>query len=517
MTKRILSLLLAIILICSVTGCASSKNDAKPSEGTNTEITEPSDTTPESTEKNEATEPSDAPTEENTTTPPTESNADNDTKPEETTPSQDTEKKPETPTNDKTDNKADNKTDKETTGTSTSDRVVVKDEDTQIKQSSNVGLQSFDGKMISYLEQEFGTNQNVFASPLSLKYVLAMNAIGAKGDTQKELLQVLGFKTVKECEDWASSYIETVKPLDNLVVQKPSEDGLIIGTTGGISPKTTLNIANSVWHNKDKGGKIKTTFMNAVNKACGAEVFNVNGNKMMDEMNAWVDRETNGMIQNMFDASVKEKNTILVNALYLKANWTSKFSKSLTYKDNFTCANGSIVQKDFMRNSRCHFNYYKDNETEFVIITLNDGIKLLCVKGSTENISTKLPKAKSTLMDLHIPKVEMETEFRNQELVSFLKANGVNKMFNASSADFSNMIDEQSIYVDDIVQKTKIKMDEDGLEASAVSASTSLGSSGGKVEEPIIVKFDEVFKFYVYNYNADGTTPEVLFYGNYAK
>lgn len=488
MTKRILSLLLAIILICSITGCASSKNDTKPNESTNTEITKPSD----------------APTEENT---------DNDTKPEETTPSQDTEKKPETPKNDKTDDK----TDKETTGTSTSDRVVVKDKDTQIKKSSNVGLQSFDGKMISYLEQEYGTNQNVFASPLSLKYVLAMNAIGAKGDTQKELLQVLGFKTVKECEDWASSYIETVKPLDNLVVQKPSEDGFTVGTTGGIAPKTTLNIANSVWHNKDKGGKIKTTFMNLVNKVCGAEVFNVSSNKMIDDMNAWVDRETNGMIQNMFDSSVKEKNTILVNALYLKANWTSKFSKSLTYKDNFTCADGSIVKKDFMRNSRCHFNYYKDNETEFVIITLNDGIKLLCVKGSTENISAKLPKAKSTLMDLHIPKVEMETEFRKQELVSFLKANGVNKMFNASSADFSNMIDEQPIYVDDIIQKTKIKMDEDGLEASAVSASTSLGSAGGKVEEPIIVKFDEAFKFYVYNYNADGTTPEVLFYGNYAK
>ena len=84
------------------------------------------------------------------------------------------------------------------------------------------------------------------------------------------------------------------------------------------------------------------------------------------------------------------------------------------------------------------------------------------------------------------------------------------------SADFSKMIDT-GVFIDDIVQNAKIEVDEEGLEASAVTSSTALGSSGGKVEEPIIVKFDEAFKFYIYNYNADGTTPEVLFYGNYAK
>jgi len=339
MTKRLLSLLLAIILVFSVTGCATSKNDTKPNEETtNTETsTEPSDTTPDDTQTDTTvTEPSDTTTEEDATTP-TESTTEQETKP-----SQDTNKETENTTEKEQEKVNNNKTETEKENTtSSSDRVVVKDE-VEVKQS-NVGLQVFDSKMISYLEQKYGVKENMFASPLSLKYMLTMAAIGSNGETQKELLQVLGFKSIKECEDWAKSYLEMTKPLDNLITETPpQEDGIIAspGIIGG-SDKTTLNIANSVWHNANKGGKIKTTFINAINKACGAEVFNVNGNKLKNEINTWIEKETNGMIKNMVDDSVANKNTVLINALYLKAQWTSKFSKGLTHKDNFKCTKES--------------------------------------------------------------------------------------------------------------------------------------------------------------------------------
>lgn len=505
MTKRLLSLLLAIVLIFSITGCVASKDDTIPTDSSvETEtITNPSEETTDNTRADETTDETKNPTEEST-----------DSTTETTAPKEET-------TTDKGINK-NNATKTESKNeqgtTATTDRVVVKDKGSEsVSQTTytNVGLQIFDSKMISYIEKTYGVTENTFMSPLSLKYTLAMAAIGSSGKTQQEILQVLGFKSIDECENWAKSYIDSVKSFDNLKTddeQSGMTGGFVSSTGGG---PTTLNIANSVWHNTNKGGKIKTTFANAINKICGAEIFNVSGDKLKNQMNEWVSKETNGMIDNMFDDSVSSKNTILVNALYLKANWTNKFSKNATHKDDFTCANGKVVQKDFMVNYKCRFQYYKDKETELVVIPLEDGIKMLAVKGSTENIATKLSKAEVTYMDLYFPKFEMESKFDKKELVEFLKANGAKTMF-TSSADFSKMIDT-GVFIDDIVQNAKIEVDEEGLEASAVTSSTALGSAGGKVEEPIIVKFDEAFKFYVYNYNADGTTPEVLFYGNYAK
>jgi hypothetical protein len=112
-----------------------------------------------------------------------------------------------------------------------------------------------------------------------------------------------------------------------------------------------------------------------------------------------------------------------------------------------------------MVNYKCRFQYYKDKETELVVIPLEDGIKMLAVKGNTENIATKLSKAEVTYMDLYFPKFEMESKFDKKELVEFLKANGAKTMF-TSSADFSKMIDT-GVFIDDIVQNAKIEVDEE--------------------------------------------------------
>lgn len=576
MTKRLLALFLAIILICSVAGCASSKDDVNSGNETIGTENQENVTPPEEDNKAEGDNKTTTPTEQETTETPERT--------ETTTPSEET-TQPTTDATQSTTESTDNpNTETENTNTtnttsenknnnSSTDRVVVTIEgnqqdnsnnknsntgsttthkdpnsnnsgntssskpvnttgntpvhttnNTPAKQTySNIGLTTFDSKMISYMEKTYGTSDNLFMSPLSLKYTLAMAAIGAKGETRQEILQVLGFKDIKECENWAKTYIKAMKTLDKLDTAAPQTpnysagNGNIISIGGGSNSfaPTILNIANSVWHNTNKQGTISSSFTNNLKEICDAKVFNVSGNNLKDEMNDWVNQETNGMIQDMFDDSVKNKDTIIINALYLKATWKSKFNSSLTHEDDFTCANGKTVKKTFMRNSRCNYKYYKDNETELVIITMEDGLEMLCVKGSTENIASKMSKAKPTLMDLYIPKFEMTSNLNNGELTDFLKANGVNKMF-SNSADFSNMINSET-KIEDIMQSTKIKVDENGLEASAVTSAIAAGSANGKIEEPIVVKFDEAFKFFIYNYNTNGTTPEVLFYGNYAK
>ena len=209
-----------------------------------------------------------------------------------------------------------------------------------------------------------------------------------------------------------------------------------------------------------------------------------------------------------------EKNTILVNALYLQSAWINSFDEDATKEDNFTTIDGDIVKKDFMTTTE-YFKYYKDNETEIVILPLDGGVYCTLVLGSTENIYEKIKEAKSTNMKLYVPKFEIESSFDKGELKTFLSNRSANLCMNPELADFSKMIDIP-IFIDDIIQKTKIKTDEDGLEAAAVTAITMSDNCVMPEDKPIEVRIDKAFKFFIYNYNID-KTPELMFYGNYMK
>ena len=365
--------------------------------------------------------------------------------------------------------------------------------------NSEMGFTEFDGKMISFLEEAYGTEENFLVSPLSLKYALVLATIGAEAETQQQLLDVLGFKTVDECIEWAKGY--------RAVVDFTNDEG-------NGKDKTKLQIANSVWHNVDKKGKIKKDYTEMI-KTFGANSYNVSGSKLKPEINEWVSKETNNFIKELIKSDISNANTVLLNTVYLKALWEIQFNEKLTHEDDFKTDAGKVIKKDFMQVQE-HFTYYNDEETEFVVIPLKNDVFCLCVKGDSSNILTKLPNASINNIELHLPKVEIESTFDRREFITFINTEGATLPTDADNADFSNMIDTQ-IYIDDIIQKTKIKMDEDGLEASAATAIIMQDNAVPPLqEEPTVVKFDEHFRFYIYNFNVDGVTPELLFYGNYA-
>jgi serpin B len=242
----------------------------------------------------------------------------------------------------------------------------------------------------------------------------------------------------------------------------------------------------------------------------------VAGNELKTKINDWVNKQTNGLIKNIVNDTIADANTVLANALYLKSSWAIPFNENLTHEDDFKTANGELVKKEYMQVYDT-FNYYKDDNSELVVIPLQNDISMVCVKGDTNNLFEKIYNCDGKYLNLNIPKIDMEKEYCKKEFVNFLQQNGVTFATDMEKADFSNMIDAQ-IYIDDIIQKTKIKTDENGLEAAAVTAVIMKDNAiPGIQQEPILVEFNESFKFYIYNFNADGTTPELLFYGKYAQ
>lgn len=384
-------------------------------------------------------------------------------------------------------------------------------EDTGVADKQNTGFSEFDNELLSFLENDMDYNDNFMISPLSYKYALVLATLGANGDTQAELLKALGFNSVDECLKWAEDYTSVLVKFEEDAIRDANDFNK---GNEKKSAERMLNVANSIWHNTDRDGIISDEYIKLVNEKLLAQAYNEKGEDLMPKINGWVNEKTNGLIKKLFTEPPTEKNTILVNALYLKSAWINSFDEDATKEDNFTTIDGDIVKKDFMTTTE-YFKYYKDNKTEIVILPLDGGIYCALVLGSTENIYEKIKEAKSTNMNLYVPKFEIESSFDKGELKTFLSNRSANLCMNPELADFSNMIDIP-IFIDDIIQKTKIKTDEDGLEAAAVTAITMSDNCVMPEDEPIQVRIDKAFKFFIYNYNID-KTPELMFYGNYMK
>lgn len=359
------------------------------------------------------------------------------------------------------------------------------------------GFTEFDSNLIQFLDNQ--SSENYIMSPLSFKYALCLATVGAEGETQKELLDLLEFESVDQCLSWANQYNEVVKNF-NSEAKKDNTNAM-------------LEIANSVWHNTDKNGTISKEYIKKIEKYMNGFAYNTNTNKIVSDVNKWVDKNTKGMIKEIINDTAKNSNTILVNTLYLKSGWLNEFHKNSTQKRDFKTKDDKIVQKDFMQNTD-DYRYYKDDNTEMVTIALDGDVYFTAVMGDNSNIYEKIKNQTSAYINLYIPKIEIETSLDKGELKSFLSNSGLKHCISPETSNFSNMIDTP-IHINDIIQKAKIITDEEGLEASAATAIIMEDNAVMIEDEPKDVFFDKPFTFYIYNYNTN-ESPEIMFYGNFA-
>lgn len=147
-------------------------------------------------------------------------------------------------------------------------------------------------------------------------------------------------------------------------------------------------------------------------------------------------------------------------------------------------------------------------------MNLNGSVNIAYVLGSNENILSKLNNAKvDKEIYVEVPKMDIDTALDKKELVDYLIDRGVEHAF-LPTADFSNIAD--SLYIGDIIQKTKIKTDEKGVEAAAATAIMMMKNTAFiEKEEPIKFVCDRPFSFYIYT-ETDGVN-DLMFYGKYVK
>ena len=349
----------------------------------------------------------------------------------------------------------------------------------------------FDGELIAYLEEAGFENENYMVSPASLRAVLVLAVAGADSDTKTALIKAMGFDNEEEMNQWYEK-----------VMNSPDTTNMFLN----------YKMLNSAWHNTGLKGTISDDYKKIVTEKYGAEANDVSASEITDAVNKWVNEGTEGLIPSISD-DLSGDDLVLVNTIYLKSQWINKFTAIATMEDDFKAFDSSVVKKEFMENTD-NFDYYEDSNGKLVVMPLEGGVSAVFTLGDIDDISDKMKSVSNVKVHIRLPKFEEETAFANKEMTEFIKSRGAGIAF-TPEADFSVMSKDTGLFVSDIVQKTKIEVNEEGLEAAAATMAIVLGTAfPGEPEEIKEFIADEPFRFFIV---TDTEEPEILFCGQIVK
>ena len=363
-----------------------------------------------------------------------------------------------------------------------------------IPAAEGLGFNNLDNGLIAYLRANGLENESFTVSPLSFKAALALTALGAEGETQRQILDALGFETVESMTAWYASVLAGTADFDGRIGAMDRGD-------------CAYRIVNAIFHNADCDGEFRESYKELVARVMGALASSHPAAEMTAAINDWVSDQTEGMIPNLVqDAS--QAASVLVNALYLKTKWTEPFLESPL--NEFTTIAGASVPKDFIQRTE-KYRYYEDENCQMVVLPLLGGTEMVLILGDGTGLADKLAAAEIRKVHVTLPKFEVETSFDEKELVQYLKAVGCTDMFaDGGVAEFDPMFTKE-IYVDDIIQKAKVKVDENGLEAAAATAVIMVRATAlPNPEQPVDFTADRPFQFCILR---EDEAPELLFWG----
>ena len=310
-------------------------------------------------------------------------------------------------------------------------------------------------------------------SPLSITYVLGMVNDAATGQTEQELEKVLGFHEggIQAVNDYCKNLIDNLPQVDN---------------------KVTLNMANAIFLNKRY--TLKQQFEKDMQKYydAKAEALDFSSSSTLGRINGWCSEKTKGMIPTILDEVDPRMMSYLLNAIYFKADWTSKFDPKNTKEEQFQMEKGST--KLPMMHQNVLIRYVKNDTYSAVEIPYGNGMWSMFVmlpeEGKTTNDvidylaqTTPLYSSRPYEVDLKLPRFETSSDTNDVDgnLIGLLNKMGINLAFDSQRAEIPNMCDK-NVYINMMRQKAKIKVNEEGSEAAAVTVAGMNATSAAPTE-----------------------------------
>ena len=343
-------------------------------------------------------------------------------------------------------------------------------------------------RLLKQLARETATSY--VCSPLSLQVAMAMLANGAEGETRAEILSALGYG-----QDDIEGLNRFVR---SLILQLPALD-----------LDVTLRLADALLVTDRY--PIRNDFRAAIRDSYFAPATIVpfhDPQYVMDLVNGWADRNTNGLIKPMLEEIDPNTVALLLNALYFKAPWqevegSAIFDPNATAEDVFH-RKGSyeVLSLPYSNGQFCLYVLLPKRFQDFYPML-------------DELIATPweevIPRADAfKRVALRLPKFDTAGDFNLNIALGSL---GVRRIFDDNLAQFGPMfeVDRSGFYVSRVLQKAKISLAEWGTEAASVTAVEVTEKSAPQPE--VTFHADHPFVYVIAGSDAD--TP-ILFGGVFA-
>ena len=314
----------------------------------------------------------------------------------------------------------------------------------------NDAVQQFAGNWLKK-EIEKNPDQNIVISPVSMYTAIAILTEGADKQAYDELSEILGTQNIPLSEF-------------NQAFQKSS---------ALYSPYAKM--ANSIW-----GTFFKPTFKKAVKQKFDADVENIP--TTTKPINNWVKKKTNGEITDILpDKELRTTDHFLVNAVYFEADWLEPFEVT-TPNIKFYTPSG-VVLVDMMEQTQ-EIPYYRDNIMTAVILKYKNKKDEMTIYLPHKNISwddfiSHLTQSEFIFdfnlqkVELGLPKFDIDYKTEGEKLINTFKEWNINCIFKEGCLRKMG----QNAYVQNIIHKAKIKVNDKGTIASAASVIQIFGDT----------------------------------------
>jgi serpin B len=348
---------------------------------------------------------------------------------------------------------------------------------------------------------------NLFFSPWSISTVMALTSEGARGDTASEIQAVFHFPG----DDAArrSGFSEIISNLNR------GESGY------------TLRTVNALW--VERTFPILPQYTSTARNSYSAAVTNLDFIQSPEEsrrtINTWVARQTADKIQDLLPAGSIHPGTQLVitNAIYFKGTWEKQFSPEKTVEEEFRVSPSQTIRVPLMRRTdeeakywyaetgtiqalRMPYTHRDGNELSMlVILPRDDGLEAVEEGLSAEYLSELRKALAYKRVLVYFPKFTLETTYSLPRTLSDM---GMPTAF-TPAADFSGMDGTGGLWIDDVIHKAFVDVNEEGTEAAAATAATMTMAYPGPFEPVPVFRADHPFIFLIQEEN----TGNILFMG----
>ncbi|NXE23728.1 ILEU inhibitor, partial [Ardeotis kori] len=362
---------------------------------------------------------------------------------------------------------------------------------------------------------------NIFFSPVSVSSALAMVLLGARGNTEAQMLKVSKKKIVFSLLLFQTLHFDEVEDIHSRF-QTLTED------INRSNAPYLLRLANQLFG--EKSYSFLPDFLTNTQKLYGADLATVDFLQAFDEarkeINQWVEEKTEGKIPDLLSEGSVDNMTklVLVNAIYFKGNWAEKFEEANTTDRPFWLnKNERKTVKMMYQKNKFNFGYipqakvrvlelpYDGRELSMIILLPDDieddstGLQKLEKQLTLEKLQEWTEHLYSTDVRVCLPKFKLEESY---DLESDLAALGLLDVFDSGKADLSGMSGARDLFLSKIVHKAFVEVNEEGTEAAAATAGIAMLCLA--IEEDF--NADHPFLFFIQH----NPTQSILFVGRYA-